>query len=191
MTEGSRPPVGTRCAPCNRAAHLCWAATYSDGDLYPAGVPLCAYCADGESCGKGGASKATPPQALNGAAASPPEPKPELQPAQRTGLDDGPLLPARRHFGKGIAATTAAGRLAEEGYKVISLAEMPGRKHAGVYDDIVAEFMKLPKLSVLTKTFNSREIANTYMLAIVRIGRKRGLKMRQKQDGNTIYVWQE
>jgi hypothetical protein len=81
-------------------------------------------------------------------------------------------------------------KCAAEGYSVLSLAEVPGRKYMGVYDYIVEEFMKLPKRTVLTKTYDNRDIANTYMLALVRIGRKRGLKMRQKQDGNTIFVLQ-
>lgn len=81
-------------------------------------------------------------------------------------------------------------KCAAEGYKVVTLAELPGRKRVGVYDEIAAEFMKLPKRTVLTKTFHNSDIAHTWMLALVRIGRKHGLRVSQKQDGNTIYVWQ-
>lgn len=93
-----------------------------------------------------------------------------------------------------VPATVATGalpaKLEADGYRVISLAELPGRKYAGVYDEIASEFMKLPKLSVLTKEYANKQIAHTYMLALVRIGRRHGLKMRQKQDGTVIHVWQ-
>lgn len=296
MTGDVRPPAGTRCMPCNKVGHTCLAARYADGEFFPKGMPVCAYCADGESCGKG--SSAVAVQTVPAPAA-----KRKPEPAAEVVLRGPHVPPAaakeRNHFGhavpvqkmcvrgcgkprhrggcmvdrercggvmagraerreeikklllEGKSASVVAGivgvtdqtvynvrrgmpelqgktpvgvaarvarkvenvtvttkvlekaqdsiesaaklpeKFAAEGYRVITLAEMTGKKRNGAYDELFEAFLKLPKLSVLTREFPNRDIAHTYKLALCRIGRKRGLKMRQQQHGATIHVWQE
>lgn len=76
-----------------------------------------------------------------------------------------------------------------EGYKLVSLQDVPGRKPASVYEGIVADLVALPVNSVLTRTYASKQIAHAFMCGITRLVRQKKLKVSQVQEGATIYVW--
>jgi hypothetical protein len=90
---------------------------------------------------------------------------------------------------KAVSALSA--KSIAEGYKVVSLADIPGRKPASVYEDVVADLAALPVNAVVTRSFTNENIAHTFMCGITRIARSRGVKVSQAQDGATIYVWRK
>jgi hypothetical protein len=76
-----------------------------------------------------------------------------------------------------------------EGYALVRLEDVPGRKPASAYEGVVSDLAALPVGAVVTRTYRNKDIAHTFMCGITKWARARGLKVSQAQQDATIYVW--